>query len=165
MIADHGEQTAIQLLTRKYSVLRSTIVVENGTPYMQEFEPSSTCPSIQFVTNGDAHLDTRAIMGILRRAFRFPEDLAVRWCIVRLQSGIQLYLTAHHIAVDGGSMSLLSKEFLEIYRGGSTTTDDSTMDFSQAHIAEVLPAKIDEQFCFFFFFLFADQSQAKLDVQ
>ncbi|BDD57852.1 hypothetical protein MPDQ_001039 [Monascus purpureus] len=128
--------TAIQLLTRKYSVLRSTIVVENGTPYMQEFEPSSTCPSIQFVTNGDAHLDTRAIMGILRRAFRFPEDLAVRWCIVRLQSGIQLYLTAHHIAVDGGSMSLLSKEFLEIYRGGSTTTDDSTMDFSQAHIAE-----------------------------
>lgn len=164
MIADHGEQTAIQSLTRKYSVLRSTIIVENGTPYMQELELSFTCPSIQFVTNGDAHLDTRAIMGILRRAFRFPEDLAVRWCIVRQQSGIQLYLTAHHIAVDGGSMSLLSKEFLEVYRGGSTTTDDSTMDFSQAHITEVCPQKSTNKFSFFPL-LFVDQFQAKLDVK
>ena len=88
---------------------------------------------------GSSHskLKTSAVHKALRLPFDLLKEFPVRWYIVQQSSGVQLYLVAHHICIDGSSMSLLSEELLALYKGDQGSTIGPVMPFSYAGIVEV----------------------------
>ena len=108
---------------------------------MVEYSPATSCPVIRFISkpkNGNA--DARMIKNAVRQPFDLRNEESVRWVIVeRPDSRIQLYLVAHHITVDGTSMSLLSTELLKLFKEEPLDSLDACTSFSQMHLSEVRP--------------------------
>ena len=130
-------QAAIRRLTIRYAPLRSTIDLLDGIPHVKEFHPISTLPDVRLVWSLDVDADARQVKSFLRQPFQFSQELAVKWCLVQQRSGLQLYLVAHHIVLDGKSMSLLSRELLQLYEGNAGEFTASVPDFSQVEQTEV----------------------------
>ncbi|KAF4631120.1 hypothetical protein G7Y89_g7005 [Cudoniella acicularis] len=124
----------IKTLTRRYCALRSTIVVV-GTPHFQEHDADIGCPNIQLISSPTDRVDTSVVTNILLKPFDLTREFAVRWYIVQHTSQLQVYLVAHHVVLDGTSMSTLSQEFLELYEG-CTGEARRSIDLSYAHLIE-----------------------------
>lgn len=73
---------------------------------------------------------------MLRRPFDLQNELPARWLVLRDAKVLRVYLVGHHIVVDGASMSLISKEFLELMADMNTVLPPLA-DFSQMHMVEV----------------------------
>ena len=86
--------------------------------------------------------NTRAdakVNSLLRTAVDLSSTFAVRWLIVINAEGTELFLVSHHIALDGGSMSHLSKEllyFLDVKKDLQPALFNRE-SFSRAHMLEV----------------------------
>ncbi|KAJ6487589.1 non-ribosomal peptide synthetase [Mycena sanguinolenta] len=125
----------VNMLTTRHGILRSTFHQDRNIlaqPFVAEWAAHSAQPSVQVLS--------KPTPTALKSGLRSPVDLssqfAVRWIISEGESAIDLYLVAHHIAVDGISMSVLSVEFLNLLSdsGGFIISPDS---FYKAHMIEV----------------------------
>lgn len=124
-------------MTEKHSALRSSVAVIHKKPHIQEHSPLSAIPSIHFLDVQDAKLSRSAVTAALRRPFDLLAEYAVRWYIVQQPGGIQLYLVAHHLVLDGGSMSIISGDLLKLCKGIDAEQSHASERFSQAHLSEV----------------------------
>ena len=118
-------EKALNQIVARHEVLRTTIVVIDGTP-QQLIAPSRTIdlPVIDLRArtdkdrNSEAH---RLTIEATRRPFDLSRDLMLRGLLLRLtdQEHI-LLLVKHHIASDGWSAGILWQELTTLYRAFTT---------------------------------------------
>lgn len=92
-------------------------------------------PEIRIVLH-QGILTEDSVKSILRRPFALTEELLARWVIVQDLELFRVYLVGHHINLDGQSMTILSKEFLDLLDGRDTSLPP-TSEFKDMHMIEV----------------------------
>ncbi|WP_053804071.1 non-ribosomal peptide synthetase [Streptomyces rimosus] len=113
---------ALDALVARHEVLRTRLVTVAGTPY-QQIDPADVGFSLQvheLSGAGDASAAEARLAELLREEAVAPFDLAegplIRGRLVVLAADHHvLLLTAHHIASDGWSMTVLTREITALY--------------------------------------------------
>ncbi|KAF8880812.1 hypothetical protein CPB84DRAFT_1751331 [Gymnopilus junonius] len=109
-------------------------------PFVAEHNPTSASPSFQIIKKSDGPQAEAKINSILRATVDLSATFAARWFLVIGAGVIEVYLVAHHIAIDGKSMSQLSQELLELLAGkDSTPQEQKFQPFYRAHLLEDRP--------------------------
>jgi hypothetical protein len=124
-------------------MLRSTFHGANknhGKPYVVEWDPNFSTAVLRIVTQPNGPQAEAKLQYLLRSAVGLSTNFAVRWVAVLGLAETELFLVSHHIALDGGSMSQLSKQFIELLTikpDGLAAPDISPQPFYRAHMLEV----------------------------
>ncbi|KAI0190564.1 amino acid adenylation domain protein [Astrocystis sublimbata] len=121
--------------THRYPALRSTVTLIDGKPCVQEFDTEDVNPDIRIVYREASPVSEAVMTEILRRPFDLRCELPARWTILQDTENFRVYLVAHHIFIDGQSMSLISKEFIEMLADREVSLP-SLPDFSSMHMLE-----------------------------
>ncbi|KAJ6577997.1 hypothetical protein B0H19DRAFT_1253292 [Mycena capillaripes] len=133
----------IHLLTARHGILRSTFH-DNRTlcprPFVAEWDHSSALPTVQVTSKPNTVLGAARVQSFLRSAVDLSSEFAVRWLVVKADSETELYLVAHHIALDGTSMSELSAELFDFLSASpsSRTGPPASDSFYKAHMIETV---------------------------
>ena len=128
-------------------MLRSTFHDANKSqakPFVVEWDPNFATAVLRIVTKPKSTQGEAKLQSVLRNAVGLSSNFAVRWIVVLGAAETELYLVSHHIALDGGSMSQLSKQFIELLEikpdstnGSVGALEMSTESFCRAHMLEV----------------------------
>ncbi|KAH9210623.1 hypothetical protein DL95DRAFT_448683 [Leptodontidium sp. 2 PMI_412] len=127
---------AIHELNKGHSILRSTIISLQGKPHIQEHDPNTATPIIRLLTILDGIKSEQQLHQALHESFDLENAFPVRWYVVQRSWGKQVFLVSHHIALDDGALTRLSREFLECLDGGIHVSIKGSEEFSQAHSVE-----------------------------
>lgn len=128
---------AIRDLTRRHAILRSTFHGANQSqarPFVAEHNPDTATASFRIVPKPRDARGEAKVLGLLRTAVNLSQEFASRWLAVVSDREIELYLVAHHIALDGTSMSSISAELFKLLSGSPATPAEQP--FCQAHMYE-----------------------------
>ncbi|KDR67250.1 hypothetical protein GALMADRAFT_130449 [Galerina marginata CBS 339.88] len=132
--------SAINVLTRRHSILRSTFHdadETHGKPFIAERDPIYATPVLQVVTKPDTSQAETMIQSLLRTAVDLSSTFAIRWFVVLGTSETDLFLVSHHIALDGKSMSQLSIEIFALLEdSGFEARGNRPEPFYRAHMIE-----------------------------
>ena len=131
-----NSMVVINKLTRRHVVLRSTFTIIHGKPQVQEHTVDAVNPEIQVVYHEESVVSEHAMKQILRRPFNLHHELPAKWVVLHDAQAFRVYIVGHHIIVDGQSMSLISREFMELL-GNSEGSLPSLAEFSTMHMMEV----------------------------
>ena len=113
-------RVVVQTLGKEHPMLRTTFhldaVDQSNRPFMAVHSQDTAVQSFE-IMNGQAKLSSS-----LRRSFDLSSEFPVRWVILhdttiqggKVQTTYRLFAVGHHIAVDGFSLSLLSKQILRL---------------------------------------------------
>ncbi|KAF9528634.1 amino acid adenylation domain protein [Crepidotus variabilis] len=134
---------AINTLTRRHALLRSTFHEaddKHDRPFIAEWDPNSAMPVLEIVTKPKTPQAEAKVQSILRTAVDLSSTFAVRWVVVLKGAETELFLVSHHIALDGGSMSQLSRELFDLLAIKSEDSppvkEVAVESFSRAHMLE-----------------------------
>lgn len=105
----------------------------NARPFVAEWAACSAQPSISVLSRPSA----TTLNSILHSAVNLSSQFAVRWIISEGNSATDLYLVAHHIAMDGISMSVLSTELHNFVLDSTIPQGGLSNNFHIAHMIEV----------------------------
>lgn len=108
----------------------------DGKPHMEELPPDSVDPDVQIVHREKSAISEPAMTQILRKPFDLTQELPARWVVLQDAEAFRIYIVGHHIVTDGQSMTILSREFLEILNNPEVKLP-SLPEFSSMHMAEV----------------------------
>lgn len=86
----------------------------DGKPHLQEYLANAVDPDVRIVHREQCAISEKAMKEIIRQPFSLPNELPARWIILQDTDAYRVYLVGHHIVVDGQSMTIISKEFLEL---------------------------------------------------
>ncbi|CAK5278814.1 unnamed protein product [Mycena citricolor] len=129
----------IQTLTARHGILRSTFHGNKSVlsrPFVAEWDAQSALPSVRIVAEPKTAIAKMHLQKLLHQAVPLSEEFAVRWLVVELQGAIEVYVIAHHIALDGTSMSELSGELLCLLDGKAEESKPIGEVFQKAHMME-----------------------------
>ena len=126
----------ISKLTNRHIVLRSMIKVVDNRPTLQEYTIDDVEANIQVIHRHDSAVSEPAMKRILRKPIDLSSELPARWVILKDAISFRLYLVGQHIAVDGQSMSIISKEFLDLLDNRDAKLGP-VPDFGAMHMIEV----------------------------
>ncbi|CAK5263677.1 unnamed protein product [Mycena citricolor] len=129
----------IQTLTARHGILRSTFHGNKSVlsrPFVAEWDAQSALPSVRIVVEPKTVIAKMHLQKLLHQAVPLSEEFAVRWLVVELQGAIEVYVIAHHIALDGTSMSELSGELLGLLDGKAEESKPIGEVFQKAHMME-----------------------------
>ena len=112
------------------------IRVVNNRPVLQEYTIDDVEASIQIIHRHDSAVSEPAMKRILRKPIDLSNELPARWVVLKDSISFRLYLVGQHIAADGQSMSLISKEFLELLDNRDAKLGP-VPDFGTMHMIEV----------------------------
>ncbi|CAK5278542.1 unnamed protein product [Mycena citricolor] len=129
----------IQTLTARHGILRSTFHGNKSVlpvPFVAEWDSHSSLPSVRFVSEPKSPLAKMHLQKLLHQAVPLSDEFAVRWIVVKFQGALEVYVIAHHIALDGTSMSELSGELLGLLDGKVEESKSVTESFQKAHMME-----------------------------
>ncbi|MGL4590184.1 MAG: amino acid adenylation domain-containing protein, partial [Mycoplasmatales bacterium] len=115
-------EKAFNLLTEKYEILKSNIVVlkKKGKPLTvtQKVKP------LEFVTKDFTDLDNLAAKDVIneckkediKRGFKLETDSLIRGTLFKLSNNeYNLIISMHHVVVDGWSTSLIARDLIKYY--------------------------------------------------
>ncbi|KAF2015411.1 acetyl-CoA synthetase-like protein [Aaosphaeria arxii CBS 175.79] len=125
----------IHTLTKRHPNLRSTFVEVDNKPHIQEFDAGATVPDIRILYRPDATLTEPLVTPTLRRPFDLRNEFSVRWIILKAGGSLRIYLVSHHIMVDGQSMSMISREFMDLLQDPAVQLPQLA-PFSSMHMIE-----------------------------
>lgn len=108
----------------------------DGKPNMEEYTVDDVNPEIRIVYREDSAIEERTMTQILRRPFALQHELPARWVILQDPEVFRVYITCHHIVVDGQSMTNISGEFVELLDNPETTLSP-VVPFHTMHMTEV----------------------------
>jgi amino acid adenylation domain-containing protein len=119
--------TAIRKIIEKYEILRTNFVEINGVPY-QKIKPIETVDFDILVEELKDEKINTSIHQFINTAFDLEKDLLIRIKLFQLQQKkyILVFYT-HHTVMDGWSLEVFIKEFIENYNV-SLTADISAKD-------------------------------------
>ncbi|UCA51878.1 amino acid adenylation domain-containing protein [Streptomyces sp. WA6-1-16] len=109
---------SITRLMRRHEVLRTVCEERDGVPWAEVAEvPEDVLPTVR-VTEDDIAARSRQEHAV---PFDLARDVPVRWLLMRVGPGEHvLVVTLHHIAGDGLSLRVLTRELTEMYRAGGS---------------------------------------------
>ena len=117
----------------------------HAKPFVVEWNPNFATAVLRIVTKPNGPQAEAKLQSLLRSAVGLSTNFAVRWVAVLGPAETELFLVSHHIALDGGSMSQLSKQFFELLAIKTDSANDPvTLEmcpepFYRAHMLEVRP--------------------------
>lgn len=118
-------------------MLRSVVAVnDGGKAQVKQHGPEVIDPEIRVVYREASAVPEREVTKMLRRPFDLQSEPPARWLVLQDAQVFRVYLVGHHIVVDGSSMSLISREFLELIEDPERPMA-SLDDFSHMHMIEV----------------------------
>lgn len=117
-------------------MLRSVLAVHDGRAQIKQHGPEVLDPEIRVVYREASAVPEREVTKMLRRPFDLQSEPPARWLVLQDAQVFRVYLVGHHIVVDGSSMSLISREFLELVEDPERPMA-SLADFSHMHMIEV----------------------------
>lgn len=103
---------------------------------MKEYAPEAVDPDVRVLYREATAIPEADVTRILRRSFDLQRELPARWVVLQDAQVLRVYLVGHHIVVDGQSMSLISREFLDLLKDSSVALPPLA-DFSHMHMIEV----------------------------
>ncbi|KAF7554762.1 hypothetical protein G7Z17_g2660 [Cylindrodendrum hubeiense] len=124
-------------LTARHATLRSMFTIIDGKPNMEEYAADDVDPEICIVYRENSAIDERTMTHILRKPFALQHELPARWVILKDSEVFRVYITCHHIVVDGQSMTNISREFVELLDKPETTLPH-VVPFHTMHMTEDL---------------------------
>lgn len=133
----------IETLTKRHGILRSTFHPGSDVhprPFVAEHDASLAAPILTIMTLPENPRAQAKVLRVLRSATDLSSGFAVRWVALTSPKVTELYAVAHHIALDGASMSQLSAELFDLLVAAKTNGSLSHTDvvsFSQSHNYEV----------------------------
>lgn len=126
----------IHKLTNRHPVLRSVVAVNEGKPQIKQHGPEVIDPEVRVVYRETTAIAEGEVTKMLRRPFDLQNEPPARWLVLRDAQVFRVYLVGHHIIVDGSSMSLISREFLDLVENADQQLPPLS-DFSHMHMIEV----------------------------
>ena len=114
-------QAAFDALVGRHEVLRTRFLAHEGVPY-QVIDPPGPVPiRYEDLRSLDSELREERMQAILSeewsRPFDLASDLMLRVTLVRMADDEHdLFVVAHHIAIDADSFDILKQELAEVYR-------------------------------------------------
>ncbi|KAF4991222.1 hypothetical protein FDECE_14114 [Fusarium decemcellulare] len=96
-------------ITARHAILRSLFTLIDGEPHVEEYEADDVDPDVRVVF--------------------------LRWVIVQDPEAFRVYIVTHHIAIDGQSMAIISREFLDLLNNPDVVLPLGA-PFSNAHMKE-----------------------------
>ncbi|KAK7421371.1 hypothetical protein QQX98_002265 [Neonectria punicea] len=127
----------IRKLTERHATLRSMFTVIDGKPNMEEYASDDVDPDVRIVYRESSAISEQAMTQILRKPFALRDEPPARWLILQDKEAFRVYITCHHIVVDGQSMTNISREFVELLDNPETTLSP-VVPFNAMHMAEDL---------------------------
>lgn len=112
------------------------MTVSNGRPQIKEHGPEILDPEVRVVYREATGVPESEVTKMLRRPFDLQNEPLARWLVLRDAEVFRVYLVGHHIVVDGSSMSLISREFLDLVEDMNKPLPPLA-DFSHMHMIEV----------------------------
>jgi len=107
-------ENSLQQIVNRHEVLRTVIREEEGVAYQQVLNKDSW--SLSVTDNGSPAELENYITALIRTPFDLSADHMLRAHLIRLpESRYLLVLTMHHIAADGWSMGIATREVMELY--------------------------------------------------
>ncbi|KAK7432505.1 hypothetical protein QQZ08_001070 [Neonectria magnoliae] len=125
----------IRKLTERHATLRSMFTVIDGKPNMEEYASDDLDPDVRIVYRESSAIGEQAMTQILRKPFALRDEPPARWLILQDKEAFRVYITCHHIVVDGQSMTNISREFIELLENPGTTLSP-VVPFNDMHMAE-----------------------------
>jgi amino acid adenylation domain-containing protein len=118
-------ESALQTIVLRHEILRTVIREEEGVGY--QYIKEQTNWELNFVDGSHYQKDPQGLQDYIREVINKPFDLSkdnmLRAVLITLTGDEQvLVLTMHHIASDGWSLSIFTKELVALY--SSYTTGD-----------------------------------------
>ena len=108
----------------------------DGKPHLQEYLANVVDPDVRIVHREQCAISEKAMKEIIRQPFSLSNELPARWIILQDTDAYRVYLVGHHIIVDGQSMTIISKEFLELLDNPDIKLPSPTA-YSTMHMTEV----------------------------
>ncbi|GAA2109262.1 amino acid adenylation domain-containing protein [Streptomyces synnematoformans] len=109
---------SITHLMRRHEVLRTVSEERDGVPWARVVEPPADVLPTVDVTEEEVAARCRQEHAV---PFDLARDVPIRWLLLRVRPGEHvLAATLHHIAGDGLSLRVLTRELSEMYRAGGS---------------------------------------------
>ncbi|MFT3990484.1 MAG: amino acid adenylation domain-containing protein [Luteolibacter sp.] len=136
---------AYQETVGHHSILKSRHANQDGKPHVW-IEAESTSPLVRHHAENDARL-SEIFADFSRRPFSLDTEPPIRSCLITLDSRRHiLALCAHHIAADGWSIRILTRELANRYQNIAFTTDaPAYLDYAVWHRQWVESGAVDSQ--------------------
>ncbi|KAG8418963.1 putative Hybrid PKS-NRPS biosynthetic cluster [Metarhizium acridum] len=125
----------IDVLTRAHTCLRSTIDTIEGKAHVYVHGENDAHPQVLVVYRKGSAVSETSLRSILRHSFDLRNEFSALWVILQDSVNFRVYLVAHHIILDGQSMSLLSKQFYALLQNEKADFDTGAK-FSSMHMME-----------------------------
>ncbi|KAM3505259.1 hypothetical protein MY10362_003058 [Beauveria mimosiformis] len=122
-------------LTTRHATLRCSIKTVHNKPHIVEYRAGSVDPKVRLVQRSKNTISQSTVTEILHRPFLLDRELPARWVILQAPDTFRVYVVGHHIVIDGQSMSILSREFLDLLSPSSTGLPP-TIPFRDMHMIE-----------------------------
>ncbi|MEU8666744.1 amino acid adenylation domain-containing protein [Streptomyces anulatus] len=124
---------SITHLMRRHEVLRTVCEESDGVPWARVVEVPEDVLPIADVTGGEIAARSRREHAV---PFDLGRDVPVRWLLLRVRPDEHLLVaTLHHIAGDGLSLRVLTRELSEMYRAGGSDADLAPLPVQYADYA------------------------------
>lgn len=108
-------QEAVRLLVARHSVLRQNFPATAGTPARRIGQVADRAATLEVTGGTEEDLDS-LLAELTAKPFDLAADLLIRFTHVMLGGGSVLLIVAHHLVVDGRSMTILMEEFCRLYQ-------------------------------------------------
>ena len=110
-------EKSLRKIIDRHQILRTTYYEENGNAYQRVQDAKNWRLTLHQEFIKDAIEEKKMVKDLVLQTFDLENDYLFRAHLIPLkESEHLLVLVRHHIASDGWSVSLITKEFVEIYR-------------------------------------------------
>ncbi|KAM3435501.1 hypothetical protein MY4824_004817 [Beauveria thailandica] len=125
----HGPLPAVS------DIVQGNIKTVHNKPHVVEYRAGSVDPEVRLVQRSKHTISQLTVTEILHRPFLLDRELPARWVILQDPDTFRVYVVGHHIVIDGQSMSILSREFLDLLSPSSTGLPPA-LPFRDMHMIE-----------------------------
>jgi amino acid adenylation domain-containing protein len=113
-------EKSLQTIVNRHEILRTVFIEKNGIPYQKIIKnPPFKLNFINLSSINDQHKEAKLNQLIhqeLRKSFNLTQDLMLRTSLYCLSPEEYIFcITIHHIASDGWSLGIFSKDLSELY--------------------------------------------------
>lgn len=120
---------SVKTLIRRYEILRTNFIEVNNRPYQKVADFDDTALVIAGVEVPDGAVDER-IATLINQPFDLAQDLLLRiWVIMTPGKEDTLLFCTHHLIMDGLSLEIFIREFVNSYNEGSAAPEPLRFQF------------------------------------
>jgi len=137
--------SAFDAVIKNHKSFHTTIVVQNGTPYMQEIEGERAVEEINL-----SEQEFEDFKNSFAKPYLFDGNFMYRYAFVYTEKNIYVLLDIHHLLFDGTSINIFNSDLKRVYEGQEISKEETTL-FLQSQLDEQKEKSEDVKKCYQFY--------------